>query len=298
MRGVLLAGGKGTRMGISSRAVNKHMNLVYDMPMVIYPLLNLKAAGIEDVMVITSEASSGQFMQLLGSGHIVGMNLTYRWQDMPLGIAHALSLCRKYSRHEPIVVILGDNFFYPHPTNAINTWNREGARVVVRITDKPWEFGTVKIDGGLPYGCGYKLYPQVDGDCVVGRYEGSYLGDPCDSVPLASKWYDYLPYNSIDEMLQSHPPVAIVEKPQKYIGNIMVTGLYMYDQEVWDIIDDLKPSSRGELEISSVNSTYLGYKLLDLYHYDGKWLDCGNPETLLEASNYVKEKGSWANHLS
>lgn len=242
MRGVLLAGGKGTRMGIGSRAVNKHMNLVYDIPMVMYPLLNLKAAGIEDIMIITSEASSGQFMQLLGSGDIVGMNLTYRWQDQPLGIAHALSLGRKYGRNEPIVVILGDNFFRPHPVEAIETWNGSGARVVVRITDRPWEFGIVRVEDGVP--------------------------------------------------------VEIVEKPKFYIGNLMVTGLYMYDHEVWEIIDTLEPSDRGELEISSVNSRYLKSGQLDLYYYDGKWLDCGNPQTLLEASNYVKEKGSWAKDLN
>jgi len=279
MKGVLLAGGTGTRMGIVSRAVNKHCNLIYKTPMIMYPLMNLKACGISDVMVVTSEVSAGQMIQLLGNGEGLGMKITYAFQAKANGIAGALALAEDFSEDMPIVVILGDNFFHPHPIDIVQSWDGWPAKIVLHPTDIPREYGVVGTD--IPYD--YYIDGKV-GFHVDSRYGGIFDDDTImDSI----HWAD------IHSFFQEHPIQAILEKPREYIGNLMVTGMYMYNSSVWDIIRDLTPSGRGELEISDVNTEYLKCGNLTFDIYQGKWFDCGTPDSLLDAATYVRDNDVW-----
>jgi len=263
VRGVVLAGGLGTRMGIVSKAVNKHCNLVYHKPMILYPISTLRDMGVDEILVVTSEGSAGQLINLLGDGSDYGVNLSYVFQKSPMGIADALSGAEDFSRGEDIVVILGDNFFNPIP-NVLDGWEG-GARILLTHTQTPKDFGVVKLESDYSQG------PHVMGS-------------------RDTMWdIDGHLYNSADAMIAAHPIIDIVEKPQVYIGNLMVTGIYIYDSQVWDIIRGLSPSPRGEYEITGVNNTYLQMGQLDSSIYEGMWLDCGNPDALLDVANYVRE---------
>ena len=272
MRGVILAGGLGTRMGIVSKAVNKHCNLVYHKPMILYPLATLRDMGIDEILVVTSEGSAGQLINLLGDGSDYGVSMSYVFQKSPAGIADALSGAEDFSRGEPIAVILGDNFFNPTP-NILEGWEG-GARILLTPTTSPQDFGVVKLDEP------YKSYHAQGGSFIYSYGE--------DGVPTWTTGSSDS-YQSVEGMLLEYPIVGIVEKPQEYIGNLMVTGIYMYDTQVWDIIRGLRPSSRGEYEITDVNREYLRRDELGCSVYTGMWLDCGSPDLLLDASNYARE---------
>jgi glucose-1-phosphate thymidylyltransferase len=274
LRGVLLAGGTGTRMGIVSRAINKHCNLIYKLPMIMYPLLNLKECGISDILIVTSEVSAGQFIQILGNGEELELNLTYTFQKSAAGIADALRLGRKFAAGAPIVAILGDHFFHPPPVDIVKSWDGIGAKIILHPTDTPKEFGVVATDGV------YYYFSTNAMSWAAARDKLYTL-----SVPVGHP--DHLP----DNILANHPIIDIIEKPQEYIGNLMVTGMYMYDNDVWNIIDKLEPSARDEYEISDVNNVYLARGSLQYEVYGGKWLDCGTPDKLLEASNYARNHG-------
>lgn len=288
VRGIVLAGGTGTRMGVVSKAINKHCNLIYEWPMIMYPLMNLRACGINEVLIVTSEVSAGQFIQILGNGEELGMHLTYTFQKEPAGIADALRLGKRFAYGASIVAILGDNFFHPHPVDIVKSWDGIGAKIILYQTDTPEEFGVVATEG---------VYAKTNlGDICWGK-DNKNLPPPelprLGIQPRYPGWSIIDKYESFSELFTAHPITRIVEKPQEFIGNLMVTGMYMYDNNVWGSIDSLEPSPRGEYEISDVNNAYLERRALQYEVYDGKWLDCGNPDKLLEASNYVRDHGTY-----
>ena len=221
MRGVILAGGRGTRLGDTTRVVNKHLLPVYDRPMIYYPIATLRAMGVDDIVIVTGGEQVGGFAQLLGSG------FTYRVQDRPDGIAGALAQAEGYV-DGLFPVVLGDNYFSAPFTMP------DRPSVFTAPTDRPAAFG---------------IYEPGAGGIGVGR---------------------------------------IVEKPKDSVSDLAVTGLYVYDDRVFDIIGTLQPSSRGELEITDVNNWYLQNGLMDVHQAPGTWSDMGTPDSLLRAALHAQ----------
>jgi glucose-1-phosphate thymidylyltransferase len=218
VKGVVLAGGRGTRLGDSTRVVNKHLLPVYDAPMIYRPIATLHAMGVTDILIVTSPEAVGDMAQLLGS------DFTYRVQEKPDGVAGALALAEGYvPKYQTFPVILGDQY-YAEPQPMPNT-----PTVYVTPVDRPQDFG---------------VYDE------------------------AGK--------------------RIVEKPTEDVGNTGVTGLYAFDDRVFDIIRGLAPSDRGELEISEVANWYLGHGELTVVPVSGTWCDMGTPDSLLRAALDVK----------
>lgn len=217
MRGVILAGGRGTRLGDTTRVTNKHLLPVYDQPMIYRPIATLRGMGCDDILIVTGGENVGGFAQLLGSG------FTYRVQDRPDGIAGALAQAEGYVGDDLFPVILGDNYF--SGTFAMP----DGPAIYTAPTDRPEAFG---------------IY-----DPGVGR---------------------------------------IVEKPKDPVSDLAVTGLYVYDDRVFDVIRGLTPSARGELEITDVNNWYLQHGLMDVQRIEGVWSDMGTPDSLLRAALHAQ----------
>lgn len=233
MKGVILAGGKGTRLYPLTYATNKHLLPVYNQPMVYYPIQTLVRAGIEDIMVVTGGPHAGDFIGVLRNGDDFGIkHLEYAFQETEGGIAQALSLCEDFADGGPLAVILGDN-----TTDAdISTAVREfvgGALIFLKEVPDPQRFGVPHFD------------PQ-DG----------------------------------------HKIIKIEEKPQKAPNHWAVTGLYIYDAKVFDYIRAIKPSDRGELEITDVNNWYIKMGNLAWAKLEGYWRDAGTFDTLFEAGKY------------
>jgi glucose-1-phosphate thymidylyltransferase len=216
MRGVVLAGGRGTRLGDTTRVVNKHLLPVYDRPMIYHPIATLRSMGVTDILIVTGGEQVGGFAQLLGSG------FTYRVQEQPDGIAGALALAEGYV-DGLFPVVLGDNYF-----SAPFTMPRRSAIYTSR-TNRPEAFG---------------IY-----DPRAGR---------------------------------------IVEKPKDPVSDLAVTGLYVFDGRVFDVIRTLVPSPRGELEITDVNNWYLQHGLMDVHETPGVWSDMGTPDSLLRAALHAQ----------
>lgn len=236
MKGVILAGGLGTRLQPMTRVTNKHLLPVYDRPMIYYPIQQLVHAGIEEILIVTGGESAGDFLRLLGNGSAFGLrHLDYTYQEGEGGIAHALSLARHFADEEPIAVILGDNVFQDSIRPAIERYEElgRGAMVLLREVDDPQRFGVATLrDGAI---------------------------------------------------------AEIVEKPAQPASRYAVTGCYLYDARVFEIIDGLTPSQRGELEITDVNNRYLAWG--DLHHHvlGGWWTDAGTVESLYRAGTLVAE---------
>lgn len=216
MRGVILAGGRGTRLGDSTRVVNKHLLPVYDEPMIYRPIATLRGMGVTDILVVTGGENVGGFAQLLGSG------FTYRVQERPDGIAGALALAEGYV-DGLFPVVLGDNYF-----SATITMPRRPSIYTAR-TERPEAFG---------------IY-----DPSAGR---------------------------------------IVEKPKDPVSDLAVTGLYVFDDRVFDCVRGLVPSARGELEVTDVNNWYLQHGLMDVHEVPGVWSDMGTPDSLLRAAVHAQ----------
>ena len=230
MKGIILAGGTGSRLYPLTKVTNKHLLAVYDKPMIYYPLQTLIDAGISDIMIVSGRGHAGHFLELLGSGSEFGVRLTYEIQDEAGGIAQALGLAEGFANKEEVTVILGDNIFQNSIGEDVRSFI-EGGKIFLKEVPDAQRFGVAELDG----------------DRVIG----------------------------------------IEEKPEVPKSNYVVTGLYMYDAEVFDVISMLKPSARGELEITDVNNYYIeqermGYKVLD-----GYWSDAGTFESLLRASVMV-----------
>jgi len=235
MRGVILAGGTGSRLHPCTIVTNKHLLPVFNKPMIYYPLETMIKSGIRDILIVTGGESVGHFMQLLGSGERFGVNITYRIQDGPKGIAHALLLAESFAQGSKIAVILGDNVF-EDVALAAGMMNEDGnALIFLKAVDDAQRFGVANVG--------------ADG-------------------------------NVID----------IEEKPKQPKSNYAVTGLYVYPADVYDFIRTLKPSARGELEITDINNIYIQKKRMKSVVLDGFWSDAGTFPSLMRASNFLWEK--------
>ena len=243
MKGVVLAGGLGTRLRPLTSVTNKHLLPVYNQPMIYYPIQTLVNAGITDIMVVTGGSSAGEFLRLLGNGKAFGLkHLNYAYQEGEGGIADALSLVEHFASGEPVCVVLGDNIIEGNILSAVNAYRSQGggAKIILKKVPDLQRFGV----------------PRLDGNKVI----------------------------SIDE------------KPAVPQSDYAVIGIYMYDGEVYDIIRELIPSGRGELEITDVNNAYIARNQMTWEELDGWWTDAGTFESLLHASNLVAETG--ANKMS
>lgn len=235
MKGVLLAGGTGSRLHPLTKITNKHLLPVYNKPMIYYPLYTLKRAGITDVLIVAGKGHAGSFLELLGSGADLGMNLSYEVQEEAGGIAQALGLAEDFANKGKIVVVLGDNVIEDDISPAVMKFReqQQGARIYLKSVPNPKSYGVANINDG-------KL-------------------------------------------------LSIIEKPAEPPSDLAVVGLYMYDGDVFNVIRDLKPSSRNELEITDVNNYYLGKGALEYDVLDGFWGDCGESfDSLVEASRLVQ----------
>jgi len=230
MKGVILAGGLGTRLRPITNVTNKHLLPVYNKPMIYYPLETLMKAGIKDILIVSGPEHAGHFLHLLGSGKEFGVSLSYELQDEPGGIAQALGLAEDFSDTEPVAAILGDNIFEDDLSDVIKKFmsSPSGGHIFLKEVTDPQRFGVA----------------QVEGDKIV----------------------------------------KIIEKPKKPTSNLAVTGLYLYDSEVFSVIKTLKPSGRGELEITDVNNAYVGQGKMTFTVVKGSWTDAGTFESLLRAN--------------
>jgi glucose-1-phosphate thymidylyltransferase len=240
MKGVVLAGGLGTRLRPLTRITNKHLLPIYDRPMVFYPIQMLVEAGITEIMLVTGGSSAGDFLRLIGNGEDFGLSrIHYAYQQGEGGIAEALDLTRQFVDDDRVVVVLGDNILQHGIRSGVEAFAAQhvGARIFLTRVDHPWEYGIA----------------QVDGERIA----------------------------------------RIIEKPPDPPSNLAVIGVYMYPPSVFEIIEKLERSSRGELEITDVNNAYIERGELSYDIVDGWWLDAGeNHEALLRASlTIAREQG-------
>lgn len=241
MKGVILAGGKGTRLGELTKVTNKHLLPVGEMPMIYYPLKKLVGAGIRDIMLITGPEHMGSFVNVLGSGREHGCSLTYRVQDEAGGIAQALGLCASFASGERVCVLLGDNVFHdPIPNFIFNSYD---AWVILKKVPDPSRYGVATI-GSITR----KILHQI---------------------------------------VEKPPSIEIFDDTKIPFA---VTGIYVYPPSVFDVIKTLKPSARGELEITDVNNHYLRIGRLDYRELHGWWTDAGTFESLDYANKMVREQ--------
>ena len=236
MRGIILAGGTGSRLLPLTRLSNKHLLPVYNKPMIYYPIETLTKAGIKEILIVTGSEHAGDLLKLLGSGKEFGCKFTYELQDSAAGIADALRLAEDFADGEKIVVILGDNIFEDDILKYAKEFEKGNDEAVIFLKEvpDPQRFGV----------------PELRGAKVVG----------------------------------------IEEKPKKPKSNFAIVGLYMYDEKVFDIIKNLKPSGSGEYEITDVNNAYLKRGKMKAVRLKGYWTDAGTFESLYRASQLVKEK--------
>lgn len=241
MKGIILAGGSGTRLYPLTKVTSKQLLPVYDKPMIYYPMSVLMNAGIRDILIISTPQDTSRFEELLGDGHQFGVNLTYAVQPSPDGLAQAFIIGTDFIGKEPVAMVLGDNIFAGHGLKkrlraaVTNAESGKGATVFGYYVDDPERFGIVEFD-------------------------------------------------------QNSKAVSIEEKPENPKSNYCVTGLYFYDNQVVDYAKSLKPSARGELEITDLNRIYLeaGKLNVELLGQGFTWLDTGTHESLVDATNFVK----------
>ncbi|MEK7448808.1 MAG: sugar phosphate nucleotidyltransferase [Planctomycetota bacterium] len=237
MKGIVLAGGLGTRLLPLTKVTNKHLLPVYNQPMIYYPIQILVKAGIDDIMIVTGGNSAGDFLKLLGNGKEFGLKeLNYAYQEGEGGIAAALSLTEHFVDKDKVVVVLGDNIIEGAIKEFVERFDQQpkGAKIILKKVPDPERFGV----------------PEIKNNKII----------------------------------------KIEEKPKKPKSNYAVIGIYMYDDSVFDIIKTLKPSGRGELEITDVNNAYLKKGVLTHEILEGWWTDAGTFESLLKANQLVAQK--------
>jgi len=235
MKGIILAGGTGSRLYPLTKVTNKHLLPVYDQPMIYYPLYTLVNAGITEIMIVSGRGHAGHFLELLGSGAEFGVRLTYEIQEKAGGIAEALGLAGSWADDDNVAVILGDNIFEDNVKADLSSF-KNGAKIFLKEVPDASRFGVVE--------------------------------------------------------LQKDTVVSIEEKPKNPKSNYAVTGLYLYDSKVFSIIKKLKPSGRGELEITDVNNDYLKKGRIQYSILKGYWSDAGTFNSLMRASMLVQNSSA------
>ena len=239
MKGVVLAGGLGSRLFPLTKVTNKHLLPVYNEPMIYYPIKTLVNAGIEEILIVTGGNNAGEFLRLLGNGSEFGLkHLNYTYQEGEGGIAAALSLAEHFADNGKIAVVLGDNIIEKNIRTAVDTFRKQkdGARIMLKEVPDPQRFGV----------------PVFEGNRIV----------------------------------------RVEEKPARPASQYAVIGIYMYDKRVFDFIKTLKPSQRGELEITDVNNFYIHDGKMEWDIIDGWWSDAGTFESLQYAGNMVAKTGA------
>jgi glucose-1-phosphate thymidylyltransferase len=234
MKGVILAGGLGTRLRPMTRVTNKHLLPVYDRPMIYFPIQQLRHAGIREIMVVTGGNHADDFHSVLGTGAELGLaKVHYAYQEAEGGIADALGLAESFAEGQPICVILGDNIFEQPVAPFVSEYDErgQGAMILLKSVPDPERFGVA----------------EVEGDRVV----------------------------------------RIVEKPEEPSTDLAVTGCYLYDRRVFEIVSELEPSARGELEITDVNNQYVAWGAMRHRVLGGWWTDAGTIQSLHRAGNLV-----------
>jgi glucose-1-phosphate thymidylyltransferase len=232
MKGIILAGGTGSRLYPLTKVTNKHLLPVYDKPMIYYPLHTLISAGITEIMIVSGRGHAGHFLELLGSGMEFGVSLTYEIQEKAGGIAEALGLAASWADEDNVAVILGDNIFQDDVRSEVSSFE-EGAEIFLKEVPDARRFGVAELKG--------------------------------DRV------------------------ISIEEKPEHPKSSYAVTGLYLYDPTVFSAIKNLKPSGRGELEITDVNNAYLRKGCMRFSVLRGYWSDAGTFDSLMRASMLVQK---------
>jgi glucose-1-phosphate thymidylyltransferase len=239
VKGIILAGGSGTRLAPLTFGTSKQLLPVYDKPMIYYPLSVLMQAGIREILVITTPHDQGRFQDVLGDGSDFGIRINYCAQPEPAGLAQAFTLGREFVGDDSVTLILGDNIYFGQGfsdlLNQAVRKDQSGATIFSYHVNNPKRYGVVELDA-------------------------------------------------------ERRPISIEEKPVQPKSNYAVTGLYVYDNSVLDIAAAVKPSARGELEITDVNRAYMDQRRLDVVQLGQgiAWLDTGTPQSLLEASEYVR----------
>jgi glucose-1-phosphate thymidylyltransferase len=239
MKGIILAGGLGTRLYPLTKVTNKHLLPVYDKPMIYYPIQTLINAGIDDILIVTGGNNAGDFLRLLGNGKEFGLkHMNYTYQEGEGGIAEALRLAEFFASGERICVVLGDNIIEKNIEKAVDNFRKqkEGAKILLKEVPDPQRFGVA----------------EVKGDRIA----------------------------------------RIEEKPKEPKSPYAVVGIYFFDRQVFDTIKTLKPSARGELEITDVNNRYIEKGLMTWDILEGWWTDAGTFESLLRANQLVAQTGA------
>ena len=239
MKGVILAGGLGTRLYPLTKVTNKHLLPVYDKPMIYYPIQTLINAGIDDILIVTGGNNAGDFLKLLGNGKEFGLkHMNYTYQEGEGGIAEALRLAEFFASGERICVVLGDNIIEKNIGKAVENFREQkgGAKILLKEVPDPQRFGVAELKGDR-----------------IARIE---------------------------------------EKPKEPKSSYAVIGIYLFDQQVFDTIKTLKPSDRGELEITDVNNRYIEKGLMTWDILEGWWTDAGTFESLLRANQLVAQTGA------
>ena len=236
IKGVILAGGRGTRLWPITKVVSKHLLPVGDQPVIYYPVMTLKNAGIKDIMVVCGTEHTDQYMKLLGSGEDFGVNFSYTIQKEPTGIAHGLSLAKSFADGHKVALILGDNIYGDNLSEAVKKFSKQdrGGLIVLKQVPDPHRFGVAKFDKK----------------------------------------------GNIKE---------IIEKPKNPPSDWAVTGFYLYDNRIFDVIKSMKPSARGEYEITDVNNWYIREGTMDHFKAKKFWVDAGTFDSLHRANLLVRK---------